>query len=247
LPDTDKREDLRALTRRALAELDRPAWLLLALAACMPVVYVYQGAPAFYIQRVAPPGAAQLEVAAQLWRFGSAFVLFFVVPALSWRLVARRPLRELGLRLGDWRAGLRITGIALVVLCPLLWFSSAQADFLAEYPMARAAFDSARLIVIYELCYGLYYWGWEFLFRGALQLGLTPALGISGACIVQLLPSVLLHIGKPVGETWAALVAAPAFGLVAVRTRSFLPLFVLHYAIGVLNDLFCALRLGLMG
>ncbi len=239
-------EDLRGLLRKAAAELDRPTALLLLLAACLPVVYVYQGVPAFYLAHVGDPHHPLAELYAQLWRFGAVFALFFLVPAALWRLVARRPLAELGLRLGDWRAGLRVVLPAAVVLAPVLWLNSAAPDFQAEYPMAKIAARSTTMLLAYELLYALYYWGWEFLFRGALQLGLRPRLGLAGACGVQLLPSVLLHIGKPMGETWSAVLAAPLFGLVAARTRSFLPLFVLHWGIGVGNDLFCAARQGLI-
>jgi hypothetical protein len=250
LPPVEQRADLRQVFRAALKELDRSSATLLLLAACMPVIYVYQGVPQFFVRHLAPVWVGEadplLELYAQLWRFGAVFILFFVLPALAYRLVVRRPLADLGLRLGDWRAGLRVALPALALLLPALWLNSAAADFQAEYPMAKVATRSATMLVAYELAYGLYYWGWEFLFRGALQLGLKARLGVVGAGMVQLLPSVLLHIGKPVGETWSAVLAAPLFGALAVRTGSFLPLFLLHYLIGVQNDLFCAARQGLI-
>lgn len=246
MPPSDPAETLAAIARAAWREVDRPTVVLLALAACLPVVYVYQGVPRFYLDHLADPSGPMAPVHAQYWRFGAVFVLFFVLPALAWRTIAGRPLREVGLRPGDWRAGFKIVIPALVVLAPALWISSADPAFQAEYPLARQATSSRGLFVTYELAYALYYWGWEFLFRGALQLGLRPRLGIVGSCTAQLLPSVLLHIGKPIGETWSAVAAAPLFGAVALRTGSFLPLFILHYGIGVLNDVFCAMRQGLL-
>lgn len=237
---------LAEIFRSAAAEIDRPAALLLVLAACLPVIYVYQGVPSFYMAHLADKANPMAPVHAQLWRFGAVFVLFFVVPALAYSLLARRPLRDLGLRLGDWRAGLRLALPALVVVIPGLWVSAGQADFQAEYPLAKEAAQTVPLFIIYELLYVLYYWGWEFLFRGALQLGLLERLGLVGSMMVQELPSVLLHIGKPVGETWGAVVAGPLLGAVAVRTRSFLYVFLFHYGIGVLNDVFCAMRQGLL-
>ena len=241
-------ESYREIVRRAAGELDRPTLLLLVMAACLPVLYVYQGVPAFYIAHLADAAAppARTAVYAQYWRFGAVFVRFFVVPALVWRLGARRPLAELGLRLGDVRAGLMVVGVALGVVVPLLWVNAGMPEMQAEYPLAREATAELSTLVLYELVYVLYYWGWEFLFRGALQLGLRPRLGVVGSCMVQLLPSVLLHIGKPLGETWGAVVAAPIFGAVALRTRSFLYVFLFHYSIGVINDLFCAMRQGLL-
>ena len=236
----------RSVARAFWAEVDRPTLLLLVLAAALPVVYVYQGVPQFYVAHLADPADPMAPVFAQYWRFGAVFALFFMIPAAAWRLLARRPLTELGLRLGDHRAGLKLVGVSLAVVVPVLWINATAPDMQAEYPLAKEATHSARLFVIYELVYVLYYWGWEFLFRGALQLGLRRKMGLAGSCMVQLLPSVLLHIGKPVGETWGAVVAAPIFGAVAVRTRSFLYVFLFHYTIGVVNDVFCAMRQGLL-
>ena len=243
---SDEHRSFAGLARALWAELDRPTALLLLLAACLPVVYVYQGVPSFYLAHLAAPGDAATPVYAQYWRFGAVFVLFFVVPAVAWRLVARRPLTELGLRAGDVGVGLKFVAVALAVAVPALWINAADPQMQAEYPLAREAFGDTAALVTYELLYVLYYWGWEFLFRGALQLGLLRKMGLAGSCMVQLLPSVLLHIGKPLGETWGAVLAAPVLGAVAVRTRSFLYVFLFHYTIGVVNDLFCAVKLGLL-
>jgi len=247
LPPTEPTPGLLALLREASRELERGDWVLLACAACLPVVYVYQGTPGFFLAHLAGPGDPLAELWAELWRFGAVLVLFFLVPFAAGRWIGGRPLAGLGLRVGDWRAGLRIVAAALALLVPLLWLASASPAMQQEYPLAKiAARRGPALFAAYEAAYGLYYLGWEALFRGALQLGLRPRLGLAGACMVQLLPSVLLHIGKPAAETWGAVVAAPLFGAVAVRTGSFLPLFFLHWGIGVLNDLFCALRQGLL-
>ena len=242
---TEQPRSLREVVRQAAAEVDRATVLLLVLAACMPVVYVYQGVPQFYLAHLARPLDHMAPLYAQYWRFGAVFVLFFVVPALAWRLLARRPLADLGLRLGDWRAGLKIVLPALVLVLPVLWISAGDPAMQAEYPLEKTATRNMLLFAQYQALYGLYYWGWEFLFRGALQLGLRPKLGITGSCMVQLLPSVLLHIGKPIGETWGAVLAAPLFGAVALRTRSFLPVFVFHFGIGVINDVMCSMRAGI--
>ena len=237
----------KEIVRAFMAEVDRPTLLLLLVAATMPVVYVYQGVPQFYIAHLADPQNPMTPLYAQYWRFGAVFVLFFAVPAFLWLLLARRPLADLGLRLGDWRLGLKAVGLALAVVVPVLWFNAAAPDMQAEYPLAKEATQGGMgRFVIYELLYVLYYWGWEFLFRGALQLGLLRKLGLAGSCMTQLLPSVLLHIGKPLGETGGAVVVAPIFGALAVRTRSFLYVFLFHYAIGVVNDVFCAMRQGLL-
>ncbi len=229
--------------RDATARLDRGSAFLLLCAVCMPVVYFYQGRPWFFETHVGPVAPQWPGVQAQLWRFGAIFLLFFLVPAAGWRLLSGRPLAELGLRAGHWRLGLKLAGVGVLATTPFLWFGSASPEMLKTYPMAAEAIADPAVFAIYELSYALYYWGWEFFFRGALQLGLAPALGFTGAMMVQWLPSVLLHVDKPLVETWGAVLVGPLFGMAAARTRSFLYIFLYHYLIGVINDLCCAARL----
>ncbi len=79
-----------------------------------------------------------------------------------------------------------------------------------------------------------------------MLFGLRDRFGDFGAVAVQTFPSVLLHIGKPAGELWASVVAGFLFGAWALRTRSVVYVLAFHYALGVLNDVFCALRGGLL-
>ena len=57
-----------------------------------------------------------------------------------------------------------------------------------------------------------YYLGWEFFFRGFMQFGLRGALGDWNAILVQTLASCLIHIGKPAGEIYGAIVAGLLWG-----------------------------------
>lgn len=230
--------------RQALAPLDRGSAVLLLCAVCMPVVYFYQGRPWFYEAHVPKLSPEWPGVQAQLWRFGAAFLLFFALPALAYRVVGRRPLADLGLRLGDWRLGLKLSLGAVAVVTPMLWFGAANPEMQKTYPMAAEAAASPLVFMLYEASYALYYWGWEFFFRGALQLGLEQSLGFTGALMTQWIPSVLLHVDKPLVETWGAVLVGPPLGLAAARTRSFLYIFLFHYAIGVINDLFCTVYTG---
>ncbi len=159
-----------------------------------------------------------------------------------WRRAERRPLADLGLTLGDWRFGLRVTLVLMVLLPPLLWINAGSPAFQAEYPLAELAGLSWKHFLAWQLCYAVYYFSWEFFFRGFWQLGMRKRVGLWGAMAMQASISTLLHIGKPEGETMAAVFAALGFGLVALRCRSFLYLFALHWYVGAMTDLFCILR-----
>jgi membrane protease YdiL (CAAX protease family) len=212
-------------------------------------VYAYQGQAEFFTSRLAP--GMDLGVwapwAAESWQFGAAFVLMGLVPGLWFRFGQGRPLAEMGLCLGDWRFGLRFVGVAALALAIPLWFNAGSTAFQAEYPLAKLATRSWRLLVAWECCYAVYYLGWEALFRGFWQLGQHRHLGLFGALALQAAASTVLHVGKPQGEFAAAVVAGLVFGLLAVRTRSILYVFLLHWCVGAMTDLFCALRAGALG
>lgn len=217
----------------------------------LPVAYVQFGNPGFYREVVAPlagvEGHPLAEMHACLFHFSAAFVLFFAVPALAWRGVLGRGLGEAGLRVGDWRFGWKSLVVAVALAVPITYLSAGQADFQAEYPLSRLAAADKGRFAAYEAALLLYYIGWEFLFRGFLLFGLRDRVGDFAAVATQTFPSVLLHIGKPAGEMWGSVVAGFLFGAWAWRTRSVLYVLALHYVLGLLNDVFCAVRGGLTG
>lgn len=221
-------------------------------ALALMIVYLVQGHPSFFTAHLAPallPGAppAEVELWSTVYQWVCAFVLFLVVPALLLKLVARERLRALGLGLGDWRAGLWVAGAGLVLIALPGGLSAGwMPAFVEEYPLAGLAAADGGRFVLYELAYGLlYYVAWESFFRGFLQLGLRAHIGDVGAILVQTTASTLLHIGKPPGEIWAALLAGFVFGAAVLRTRSVWPLVIVHWGLGVATDLSCAHAAGI--
>ena len=83
--------------------------------------------------------------------------------------------------------------------------------------------------------YLLYYAGYELFFRGLLTLGLAPRIGAFPAVSLSMLVSTAIHLGKPGGEVWGAVLVGFVFGWLALRTRSVFWPFILHAFIGVLS------------
>lgn len=115
----------------------------------------------------------------------------------------------------------------------LPWFS---AQFQATYPLRRAVRADLRTLFYFELCYGFYFFCWEWFFRGYLLFGLWRGTGV-WAIPLQAIPFGFLHWGKPPIEMAGSFVAGIALALLALRGRSFLPCFVLHWAVAVTMDL----------
>jgi uncharacterized protein len=183
-----------------------------------------------------------------MYQFICAFFLFFGIPVLLMKWAAKESLKDLGLGLGDWKAGFFLVapiGLILIAL-PGGLSASSMPDFLATYPMAKAAAGSGSRFLVYELAYGfLYYVSYEAFFRGMLQHGLRKELGDLPAILIQTAMTTLLHIGKPQGEIWAALAAGLLFGTLVFRIRSVWPIVVIHFGLGVATDFFCARAAGI--
>ena len=242
----------------ALKDLDgRTLWILF-MAALLLVVFRKFGGSGFFEGRLRPEALRHhtyLSVYGDFYWFSASFFILGIAPLLlSWprRL---RP-RRLGLGLGDWRFGLRWTGILLAVMIPLVAWVSRWPAFWRYYPIndvlaTQVTRWAAGLpgvpesfpshFVAYELLYAVYFLGWEFFFRGYLTFGLHDRLGIHGVFAANI-PFALLHIGKPLPEVLGSIVAGVALGIFALRARSFWYCFIVHALVAWSMDAWAILR-----
>lgn len=227
-------QSLREFVRSA----DRRVLIVLLWAPLVLVVWRIWGGAAFYLARLAPAVALPVPVgtAAEWYTFGSAFALLGVATALLGRRGLGMGPADLGVRIGDWRWGLKAVAFVAPVMILLTIPAARNPQFLAQYPLDRGACRSASAFVVHALVYFVYYAGWEFFFRGFMQEGLRPALGDVPAILVQTAISCLVHIGKPDGEVFAALAGGLVFGWIALRSRSILYVLILHWLLGITLD-----------
>jgi len=143
--------------------------------------------------------------------------------ATGWLLFRDRP-RDYGFRIGNWKWAIIVTPACLAAMALILYGASKIPEFHSYY--YSYAVDWPDLV----LDTALYMFAWEFLFRGYMLFGLEKSIGKS-AILVQLIPFVLLHLGKPFLETLACIPGGFGFGYLAYRTRSFLPGFIIHFGI----------------
>ncbi len=148
------------------------------------------------------------------------FVLFLVVPLVIVTVGFRDQPSRYGLTLGDWRwgAGLLIAG--LVVMLPIILGLSSLEQFRSYYDTAGRPVGMLVLDHLVELVPA------EFLLRGFLMFTLWRRIGPL-ALVIQLVPFVLTHIGKPEIELWSTFIGGSVFAWLNWRTGS-----VLYSAIG---------------
>jgi membrane protease YdiL (CAAX protease family) len=149
---------------------------------------------------------------------------YLLVPLAIIAFGLRERPAEFGFRLGDWRAGLRWTGLIVVAAALVLWLPARSPAMVRYY--SRFPGDLGELI----LTAGLDLVGWEFFFRGFLLFGLMRLVGPT-AVVIQAVPFALAHMRKPELETLSTIFGGTLFGWVAWRTRSFLYPFLIHWFI----------------
>ena len=161
-------------------------------------------------------------------------ILYFIIPMLLILLIFRENPREYGFSLGDWKAGITITLIAILLIAPVLWFVGRGGAMQSYYEKQVSGLPWNTFIDLF---------GWEFLFRGWVLFGYARKFGPE-ALWLQAVPFALMHISKPEVETLSTIFGGFAFGWVAYRTRSFLYPFLIHWFVASFTILVAAGVLG---
>ncbi len=175
-------------------------------------------------------------------------VFYTVLPALAIKLYYREDLKKYGLAFSSEEGFLKILGICLAIMLPIVYLMSTTAGFSSKYPFFRVYDQSPYLstaFLFWELIYFLQFFGLEFFFRGFLVHSLKPSLGIY-SIFVMTVPYCMIHFGKPMPETLAAVLAGIFLGWMSYRSRSIWLGFVLHCSVAIAMDLLALLNKGLL-
>ena len=176
-----------------------------------------------------------------LYWFVGDFVTLFVLPLFIIKIFLKGNLYGYGLRIGDYKIGLKYSLIFLAVMVPIVWFVSAKGDFIETYPQLNAVKYSWNIFLVFESGILLYMIAWEFMWRGFMLFGLEEKFGYY-AVLIQMIPFLILHNGKPVAETFGAIAGGLALGILALKTRSVLYCIITHAGVMFSIDLVSSLR-----
>ncbi len=159
-----------------------------------------------------------------------------VIP-LACILIMRDDLARFGLGWGDVRYGLMavlfVTPIFVIATC----IGSGDQQLQEFYPLAGNAIGKdLESFGIWILAYACFYISFEFFYRGFLLFG-ADDLDLIHGFLLQLACCVLIHAGKPFAETLASIPASILFAWITIRSRSIIYAFLIHFAVGIANDL----------
>jgi membrane protease YdiL (CAAX protease family) len=174
------------------------------------------------------------------WFIGDFFTLF-ILAILIIKFILKENLKDYGLISGDFKVGLAFSSIFFFIMLPVIWFFSASPEFSEKYPHLLSTRISWGIFFIYESGMLLYMISWEFIWRGFMLFGLKDKFGYYSV-LIQMIPFVILHNGKPVPETFGAIAGGIALGVLALRTNSVFYCILTHMGIMFTIDFISTLR-----
>lgn len=189
----------------------------------------------FLLQCLEKKGNIQLH---QLAFWISVIVVFYlIVPILLIKLVFREKLSDYGLRFGNLKKDYGIYLVMLVIMLPLVYMVSRTHSFQLRYPFynLQAGENLYPNFWMWEAMYFVQFIGVEFFFRGFMVHGTKKQLGVYSV-LFMVIPYCMIHFGKPMAESIAAIVAGIALGFLSLKSKSVVPGILIHYSVAIAMD-----------
>jgi membrane protease YdiL (CAAX protease family) len=174
------------------------------------------------------------------WFIGDFFTLF-VLSIIVIKFILGENLKDYGLQIGELKSGLIFSGVFLSVMVIFIWFFSATNSFSEKYPHLLSTRNNWDTFSAYEIGMLIYMISWEFIWRGFMLFGLKEKFGYYSV-LIQMIPFVILHNGKPAAETFGAIAGGIALGILAFRTNSIIYCVITHSGVMFAIDLISTLR-----
>ncbi len=226
-----------------MKNLDREIVLVFIVTAVLNTITHYYSSRKFFRTELAQyfQDSFYLNLYEYLFWFFGDFTVLFVFTILIILFFHKNKLSEFGISFGDYKLGLKVTGLTVLIFIPILWLVSSLDGFITTQPHLQQAKSYWDIFFIYELGMLVYMIGWEFIWRGYMLFGLEKKFGFY-TVFIQMIPFVILHFGKPEIETFGAIFGAIGLGILALKTRSFIYCVLIHFLIMLSIDLISVLR-----
>lgn len=163
---------------------------------------------------------------------GWNFLLLFMVPAAIIKFAFKRKLTDFGLQWGNYGIWKRYFIGFLIIAVPAAIISAHFADFQDFYMRYAWARENSIELAMFAGAWLVYFFAWEFFFRGFWLFAMSSSLG-AFAIFVQMVPFVMMHFSKPEAESFAAVVAGLALGLMSYRSKSVIGCWLLHWLVAM--------------
>jgi membrane protease YdiL (CAAX protease family) len=170
------------------------------------------------------------------WSLG-CMLAYFVIPAFVVKGILREKLMDYGFRLKGALKDAWIYVLMFAVVAPLVVLVSFDSHFQETYPFYTLA-EGERLwprFWAWEVMYFVQFLSLEFFFRGFLVHGTRQRLGYY-SIFVMMVPYCMIHFGKPMPETFGAIIAGIALGSLSLKARSIWLGVAIHVSVALSMD-----------
>ncbi len=169
------------------------------------------------------------------WWSGWRFIGYVIIPMFAIWIMPGERFRDYFISLRNAKKHLPLyIGLYLLVL-PAVIIASKSSSFYLTYPFYKQANRSPFDFWTWEALYALQFLSLEFFFRGFMLKALRDRLG-AAAIFVMVVPYCMIHYGKPMAETFGAIVAGIVLGTLALRTKSIWGGVFVHIAVALTMD-----------
>jgi len=182
------------------------------------------------------------------WWSGSTLVAYVVFPFIVVKLVLRERLVDYGLGLKKAVSGWKIYAAMALFMIPVVSAAASTEAFMLKYPFFRLTRGEPipREFWWWEILYAMQFIGLEFFFRGFMVHGLKHRFGVASV-LVMTTPYCMIHFGKPMAETFAAILAGLALGIMSLKTGTIWLGAALHIMVAWTMDALALYRGGFLG
>lgn len=235
-------KELRKLSG-IIREMDRKVIVIFLSVAVLQTISWYFTSRIFFNRNLFNyfSNSGYVDLYSYLYWFCGDFFTLFVLPVIIIIAILKGKPKNFGLQLGEVKAGVKISFYFILIMLAIVWFASSSPSFVETYPLLQRTKESWYLFFIFEAGLLVYVFAWEFIWRGFMLFGLEEKFGYY-AVLIQMIPFVILHNGKPSPETFSAILGGIALGILAFRTRSFLYCVIVHMSVMFTIDLLSVLR-----
>lgn len=150
----------------------------------------------------------------------SYLIYYAILPVLTILIILRKNPLDYGLKVGNYKLWGFYVAITVLIGIPVLYIGSLFSSVGQYYtkPFDYYIFLTQMVPILFA---------WEYLLRGFLLFGLMKKFE-EASILIQMVPFVLLHLGKPEIEILMCIPMGLWFGYIAYRGKSFWPAFITH-------------------
>ena len=234
---------IQALKEKYLRGWNRQATVILLASALLLTLHRYYSRRSFFNRHFAEyfDGGPLAQSYPYYYWFLTTAITLLLVPAIVARFGTKERLSHYGFRLGNQKLGWSITGVAWVLMIPVVILAIiVYPPFLVKYPLSKVVAGSWQAFLPYQLAYGVYMFSWEYFFRGFMLFGLERKFG-NYSILIQTIPFAVMHYSKPLPEALGSIIAGVLLGVLAFETRTFLYGAVIHWLVAMTMDVVAVL------